>query len=348
MPTDSSSRPYAPSWVDRLTAFVDRLPGPYWLWYLGVAAILFVVETIVQWFAGHIPFGVIFPFHVVAMGAPMYALALIHYLDRKAATAFDRFLPVLDTAKADPHRLRYRLTTMPARPVLAASAIGMFIAIANMLIQPDAVATLANVAYSGISLYFNFVIYIIVWAIFGALFFHTQHQLRGINLIYTQFTRVNLLKQYPLHALSTLTLHSALGLGVMFLSQFAEPLETRTSAFGFSVSGLFILSMIAIFFLPLLGVHKLLVEMKERTLTDCGERIEAVLARVREEFNDGKLEGVQGLSSTLSLLEAERNLLLKTATWPWQPDTLRGFIAAVLVPLFLWLLQTVLARLFAS
>ena len=29
-----ASLPYPPSWVDRLMAWIDRLPGPPWLFYL--------------------------------------------------------------------------------------------------------------------------------------------------------------------------------------------------------------------------------------------------------------------------------------------------------------------------
>lgn len=29
-------KPYPPSWLDRLTAWVDRLPGPYWAYYFGL------------------------------------------------------------------------------------------------------------------------------------------------------------------------------------------------------------------------------------------------------------------------------------------------------------------------
>jgi hypothetical protein len=30
----SKPQPYAPSWIDRLTAWVERLPGPSWSYYL--------------------------------------------------------------------------------------------------------------------------------------------------------------------------------------------------------------------------------------------------------------------------------------------------------------------------
>lgn len=335
---------YRPSWIDRLNGWVDHLPGPYWSWYLGGAAILFVVETLIQWGVGHVPFGRVFPFHAAAMGAPFYALWLIHYLDHKAARAFDRFLPAFDSSKADPQQLRYRLTTMPARPTVLFSLVGVLVAITNLVFAPDLVAQLANIATFGISLYFNICVYVSVWVIFGALVYHTIHQLRGIHLIYTRYTSISLLKQYPLHAFSNFTLHAAVGLGLLFVVRYAEPVEVRASAFGLGVSGFFALGMTTIFFVPLLGIHGLLVEAKEQALSHCSDRIESILAQVRQNFAKGKLEEATSLRDALALLEDERTLLVKVPTWPWQPETLRAFLGAMLLPLALWLAQSLLER----
>ncbi len=335
---------YRPSWVDRLNDWVDRLPGPFWPWYLGAAAILFFAESLIQWSSGHIRSGVFFPFHAAAVGAPFYALWLMHYLDRKAESAFNRYLPAIDTARADPRQLRYRLTTKPALPTLLFSLVGALVAVSNLVLMPETVAALANVTRSGISGYFNSAVYVFAWMSFGALAFHTVHQLRGIHVIYTRFTRISLLKQYPLHAFSNFTLHATVGLGLLFLVRFAEPAEARASAFGLIVSGLFALIMSAIFLLPLLGIHGQLVEAKEEALSHCGDRIEAILAQVRQCFAEGKMEAATSLRDALALLENERTLLARVPTWPWQPETLRAFLGAVFLPLALWLAQSLLER----
>lgn len=344
MNTSDSRFTYRPSWVDGVNDWVDRLPGPYWSWYLGSAAILFLAESLIQWASGHLRFGVFFPFHAAAVGAPFYALWLMHYLDHKADRAFDRFRPAIDVAKADPQQLRYRLTTKPALPTLVFSLAGALIAITNLVVIPMTVARLANVATTGVSLYFNSLVYVIAWMCFGALGFHTIHQLRGIHLIYTRFTRISLLKPYPLHAFSNLALHATVGLGLLFVVRYAEPVEVRTSAFGLLVSGLFALIMTAIFFLPLLGIHGLLVETKELALSHVSDRIERILTQVHQSFAEEKLEAATGLREALALLEDERLLLVKVPTWPWQPETLRAFLGAIFLPLALWLAQNLLER----
>lgn len=334
---------YPPSWVNRLNDWVDRLPGPYWLWYVGVAAILFFVESFIQWASGHIRFGVFFPFHIAVVGAPLYALWLMHYLDHKAGRAFDRFLPAVDESKGDPRELRYRLTTTPALPMLLFSLAGALVAIINLVVMPKTVAALANVAPSGLSAYFNSPVYVIAWTLFAALGFHTMHQLVGIHTIYTRHTRINLLKPYPLHAFSNFTLHAAVGLGLLFMVRYAEPVEVRTSAFGLLVSGLFTLIITSIFLLPLLGIHSLLVEAKEQALSHCSDRIEMILTQVRLSFAGGKLEAA-ALRDSLALLEDERRLLSSVPTWPWHPETLRAFLGAVFLPLIVWLIQSLFER----
>jgi hypothetical protein len=42
----------------------------------------------------------------------------------------------------------------------------------------------------------------------------------------------------------------------------------------------------------------------------------------------------------------EHRTLEAVSTWPWQPETLRGILVAVLLPLLVWLLQRVLSRVF--
>src|SRR5689334_18467333 len=59
--------PYPPSWVDRLTEWVRRLPGPSWLYYLGAWVALLVLEMAVKVYDGTYGPGAMIPvpFHVV-------------------------------------------------------------------------------------------------------------------------------------------------------------------------------------------------------------------------------------------------------------------------------------------
>jgi hypothetical protein len=69
--------------------------------------------------------------------------------------------------------------------------------------------------------------------------------------------------------------------------------------------------------------------------------LEAVHAPLeRQEM--GRMEQFE---STQALLHAEREVLSKLPTWPWRPETLRGFLSAIAAPIFLLIAQLALERL---
>src|SRR4030067_1077575 len=93
--------PYPPSWIDRLTGWVDRLPGPAWAFYIVVGVGVGFAGSAIEWMEGAYPAGTFNPMHVWALGNSAYLLALIHYLDRSAAAPLEAFRPLLSpTARA--------------------------------------------------------------------------------------------------------------------------------------------------------------------------------------------------------------------------------------------------------
>ncbi len=83
----NNARTYAPSWVDRLTAWVDRLPGPNWSYYLGLGLFLILVQVIVLWAEGASPISkhmTVYGFLALVIS---FFLALFHYLDQRAGAA---------------------------------------------------------------------------------------------------------------------------------------------------------------------------------------------------------------------------------------------------------------------
>ena len=82
--------PYDPSWLDRFSAWVNRLPGPPWLSYLGIWLILFLFQSLVMWLEEAYPVGTFVLAHGVLAGEIAFFLALPSYLDRVAAGALTR------------------------------------------------------------------------------------------------------------------------------------------------------------------------------------------------------------------------------------------------------------------
>jgi hypothetical protein len=48
------------------------------------------------------------------------------------------------------------------------------------------------------------------------------------------------------------------------------------------------------------------------------------------------------LNMTIAGLEMEQNALNRIPTWPWEPETVRLLVTALLLPLGLWIVQVVL------
>ena len=117
------SKPYAPSWVDRLTGWVKQLPGLSWSYYLGLGLILFIIPTIIFWIEGAVPQGTFSPALGYLTGAIAYILILLHYLDEGAAKALATLQPILKTTKEEYQDLNYHLTTLPGRWTILASIV---------------------------------------------------------------------------------------------------------------------------------------------------------------------------------------------------------------------------------
>ncbi|MGB3904337.1 MAG: hypothetical protein WBB22_05395 [Anaerolineae bacterium] len=208
---ESKPQAYAPSWVDRFGDWVDRLPGPSWLYYLALGLVLLLVETIVLWIEGVYPIGTFLPLHLAAAGGITYLLALFPWLDNTAATALATLRPALKADEEEYSQLRHQLTTLRARPTLLASlGTVTFVILTDQLgVTLTSFEAVAGYPVSAGLMYF---IYLIGWWIAGAFFYHTIHQLRLINRIHTKHTRVDLFRMRPLYAFSRLTALTAASL----------------------------------------------------------------------------------------------------------------------------------------
>jgi hypothetical protein len=219
--------PYRPSWVDRLTDSVRRLPFPPWVFYVALGLSLSCL---------YLPLALASPplasssqsmldvilFSLLIGFTCAYLLGLVHYLDDSAASALARYRPVLKGSGADYDVLRYRLTTLPRRPTNIVTLIGALYAFAtlvyNSLTYAGDTSTGTTDGFSvpfvvtivlGVS--FNLVIYILA----AVMVYHTLHQLRMVSAIYTQHTRINVFEQGPLYVLSGLTARTAIGISIV-------------------------------------------------------------------------------------------------------------------------------------
>ncbi len=353
---DNHQRPYPPSWVDRFNDWVTRMPGPPWAFYLGLWLLLIIIESATKWLDGVEPYFKVRWIYVLYSFYGVYFLAAIYYQDAWAKVAFTTFRPVLALDEEEQTVLVYQLTTMPARPVWLLSAVllvGQIFLLRSLIIplweamgfpHYSIAATLGDLAIFS----FNAVSV-------GIFIYHTLSQLRWISRIHKAATRVNLFQLRPLYSFSGLTARTA---GILILVGFIIEQQTvshgvlTSDPYALRMSWLFTLTSIlvysllsvAVFFLPLLGLHNLLVREKERLQAETNSRLQAHIQELHQRIDDRKLKEADAMYFQLTSLTSERDILAKLPTWPWQPGTPNLILTAVLLPIILWIIQQVLER----
>jgi hypothetical protein len=334
-------QPYAPSWVDRLTVWVDRLPGSSWLYYLGIGTLLFLLQIAILWSESAYPIGTLSPSYGFIAGIIPLFLGLLQYLDDKAGAALSVLRPALEASEREYSELHYRLTTLPVRPTLLASLASVIATglITLFLGEPSSFRALGD---SPISLALMLCMSIGVWWLFGAFLYHTIHQLRVINRIYTAYTRISLFQIGPLYAFSSTTALTAVSLTLSIYSWYALNPETLHDPFSLGVAFLVTALALATFIWPLLGVHRLLAAEKVRLLDETALHFEAAIAKLHQGLNDGSLERIDEINKAFAGLEMEQRAISRIPTWPWQPETVRWLVTALVLPLALWIIQYVL------
>ena len=339
--------PYPPSWVDRLTDWVERLPGPAWIFYLGAGLVISLTRNIIGWTDGSYPVGTFFVIHILDGLISVYPLFVLHYLDERAKAALEAFRPVLTGHDANYQQLSYEMTTMPTRPVMIFSLVGfagglaylpLFVAEADIQELKYFTSPLATTVDMGLTA--------ISWAMMWVFAYHTIRQLRLVSRIYTRQTNVRIFDTGPLYSLSGITAMTTVALLVftyVYLAFYVNwQIENPSNAaFGLSFAGV----ALATFVWPLFGAHRLLQQEKERRKGIVARRMEDVTDELHQRVETRNLERMDGLKDALDGLIAERGVLDKVSTWPWEPEAVRVVLTALFLPVVLWAITRVLERL---
>jgi hypothetical protein len=341
--SESIPQLYAPCWVNRTNLWVKRLPGPGWAYYLGLAFVLFLVQTLVSWIEGVFPVGTVLPVQGFLVGVIALFLALFHYLDDRAGAALVLLRPYLTASEESYQELYYKLTSLPNRPVLLASMVILTINILTEIIREPYLPG-ALISFQVSATLFR-ILYLVCWWEFGAFLYHTIYQLRLINHIYTKHTQVNLFRMKPFYAFSNLSAVTAGSLALIIYGWLVtNPDVPINDPVVFVWVLVFLIVALVTFLLPQVGMHRLEVAEQVRLLDQAYLRLEATITELHQELDDGNLEKMEGLNFAIASLETELNTLKGIRTWPWEPETLQILVTALALPLGLWIIQFVLER----
>jgi hypothetical protein len=336
--------PYPPGWVDRLVAWVERLALPAWLVYLVPAVALFAFINAVKWWDGTNPVGVFVPHFALPPLVTAYGLVLLQYLDHAAVRALEVARPVLNVDEQGYRRLQYELSTMPVRSTLVATGAGVLFAVVVIFLLPDSLKMQTQTFTSVESSALEVLVFLLLWAVWGPLTYHTVRQLRLVNHIYTECTRIDVFNLDPLYSFSWLTARTAVGLVIvpyMFLVMVPSIMNNAVTLFMFIFN---VLLGAAAFVWPLLGAHRLIETAKKDRQRDANARFDSLAAELHRRADRGEFDGMAGLNDAMEAMQRERDVLEKIPTWPWRGETINVLSTALLLPAVLWFVTRLLER----
>jgi hypothetical protein len=334
---------YPPSFIDRLTDSIKRLPIPYGITYL----LLFILESVIilmlSWVDGWLP---AYTFDPIVLAFPLWLwgpLVILTYLDALSLRVLSEFEPLLDISNETKRRLEYEFTTMPARGVLISGLFWLVVFLLSwyLAFRPAAVA-----AYSYGALAENtiFVAGFVSFFVGAGIYYHTFRQLRLVSRTVGLVDQFDLFRLDPVYAFSVLT--SRTGVGWVLLVTMT--LLTVPLGIGSVPELALLISQIALamgaFILPLRIVNRRLVLEKRNQMEELNQRVKATLGRLHQQVDENSLQEISVLNEALKGLIAEREILGRIPTWPWRPGLFAGFISIILLPVILFLIQFALER----
>lgn len=340
--------PYPASWLDRSQEWVDRLPFPYWVTYALLGILFLTPITLVHWQLGAYSVGSFNLFHTWLSFEPALILAWMHYLDRVAAQALVTARPTLNLSDTEYADTNYRLTHLPARVTLVAGVIGLlagtFFVLTLFYSSEHYASQILQSIVHPLTTGAGTLLLAVTWAVYGAWFVHTFHQLKLVNRIYTAHTRLNLYNPGPIYAFSGLSARSAiLFILVPTLWIVTDPVQITT---GF-LSGILITiiltgAALTVFILPLWGIHKRLAQAKAELLGQAGTRVQNTTTALHQITDTQAWENATKIKDTMLGLESEQRMIEKMPTWPWAPETFRILLTAIFLPIILFVIQYII------
>ena len=350
MMEDSNQKPqktaalYKLSWMDHLTIGIRKLPGAAWRYYLGFGLFLMLGQVLVLWVESGEIITNLHPVQIFLSMAIPYILAIISYFDDRALSALETIKSALKVDESHFKRLAFQLSNLPAFSAILAGILALGLVFVTEAMSGDAykLQTLAGYPISsGVARGF----YLICWWCFGTLCYHTIRQFRIINHIYTNDTKIDLYRRQPLYGFSNLTALKAVGLIILPLGfLFLNRVDILNDPIVLSIY--LVISLIAVlsFLLPQIGMHHLQNEEKDRLLDEASKRYEIAVLLLHNYVDKGNYDDVMNLSMAISSLEQEIKRIEKMPTWPWEPETFRWLITAMVLPLLVWVAQYFLSQ----
>lgn len=340
---------YAPSWVDRLLDWIDRLPIPSWAFYLIVYLVSVVATHFASWLNLTLPWGQPSVLAFLNGVWPPLVFFIIHNTDNLAEEAMRRFQPLVRTKLSEFQELRYRIATMPAG-VPAVLYILSLLVMGWLSIQDPRMVVYETPPgeIHPLSWVIGFVLSVPSYSMAPIIFYHALRQLYLITKAFELVDEVNVFHQQPMYAFSGLTMRTALWfLSMVYVTYVSNLLYEATlteDTINLSIAAGLVPASLFVVLVPLLGIHARLVQAKAEVLAKNSHQIEKAQQSLYKAIDRNNAERIKSADAAISSLYRVQEQLKSVPTWPWATGSFRNFLSAILIPMMLWLLQTLASR----
>lgn len=345
-PTESRSS--ETSWLIQILDRVSQIPGPRWLNFLLIPLFLF--------FLAHAGIYLLDPGRAWGVQGEIanitfwLAFGLVAYSDLidSSQEALEEFRSSLDIGDGEFDLIQDRFVTVPrAWDWLIVPAIAftfVFMSFRPPIPAPPDLALILRIIMILLgSVTFTVVFHLIVIVI---------RVLRQINRLYASVGEINIFNLQDLYALSALSAR----IGIIFImagtfSYIANVVipggEPQVEIAVFFIT-LNTVMAILLFLLPLLGIHRKLSNVKQRVSRANNSVLDTTLQKLHERSERSQLDEMPLIQSQVGALMEFRREIDQISTWPWRPQTLRGFITAISLPIVIWLIQQYLSQIIGA
>jgi hypothetical protein len=328
-----------------LLARIAALPGPPWLGYAVVFAVLAAIGLVARPLANVELSEAGIAIALFEVSIPLFFMAALGWLNSVAWRALGALGPALTIDSSEVDRLGKDLVRTPARGALVGVAAGALFSFGSIVSGPESYGLFPGVG--GAMWVWEFTLTAFAGAIIFAFVAHTVHQLRLVAQIHRDNVRVDLFALDPLYAFASLTSWT----GFLLFAGTAYTIGGLYLVGGIQVStwdyvmfvGLMLFATTS-FVLPLRGLHDRIVGEKARHQAAASEVQAATVTEIQARIRAGDYDRMSQLNDALAATTSAAAVIGRIPTWPWRPETIRGFAGAIGLPVLVWFITSLLGR----
>jgi len=342
---DDPARPYPPGWLHLLLRWLDALPGPAWAAYVALGVAQSLLFHLQPWTLGRSAFGTLDATNLYWGVILAMMLWVAAHLDRVAASSLEASRPALSLSAEEVARLRYELTVDPATWSAAALIGSAGLTLLQFVVDPVGSNLVGLAAPLVVAAFLGQFVNV---AILLVLLTRLVRQMRLIRRTLERSAIVDPFLPGPLSAFSRLTSRAGIALVVGVTSGiFITPQSPDVAKFLITSAPYLVIPPIIAtiaFVVPLYGLHGRLEAEKDRLQAEIEVRLKGLLAELNRDVDALDFRRADGLNKTLASMLQQREVIARLPTWPWSTGTLRAIVTAILLPIFLFSVQLLVAR----